>query len=134
VLILVAARSPDVLLGSEATRAQEAAGWHRAVAFTVDGLGCAGSSAAWGLAADLLRADPARTGVAIAHASRPTGVDRVRPPVTVAGDGAFAMTIERGGSPVLRAHRLETDGSFHDLFRVDYKLGPWYEWPGGGAA
>ena len=34
----------------------------------------------------------------------------------------------RGGRPVLRAHRMETDGSFHDLFRVDYKQTPWYEW------
>jgi 3-oxoacyl-[acyl-carrier-protein] synthase-3 len=127
-LLLVAARSPDVLLGSEATRAQAAARLDRTVAFTVDGLGCTGSSAAWGLAADLLRADPHRTSVAIAHASRPTGADRVRPPVTVTGDGAFALTIERGGSPVLRAHRLETDGDFHDLFHVDYKQAPWYEW------
>jgi 3-oxoacyl-[acyl-carrier-protein] synthase-3 len=38
------------------------------------------------------------------------------------------MTVQRGGSPVLRAHRLQTDGAFHDLFHVDYKQGPWYEW------
>lgn len=38
------------------------------------------------------------------------------------------MTMVRGGRPVLRAHRQETDGSFHDLFRVDYKQAPWYEW------
>jgi 3-oxoacyl-[acyl-carrier-protein] synthase-3 len=52
----------------------------------------------------------------------------VRYPVTVIGDGAYAMTIVRGGRPLLRAHRQETDGSFHDLFRVDYKQVPWYEW------
>ena len=23
---------------------------------------------------------------------------------------------------------METDGSFHDLFSVDYKQAPWYEW------
>jgi 3-oxoacyl-[acyl-carrier-protein] synthase III len=127
-LIMVAPRAPDVLLGSCATRAQAAAGLAGTVALTLDGLGCAGSSGAWGLAADLLRADQRRMSVAIAHASRPAGVARIRPPVSVIGDGAFAMTVERGGSPVLRAHRMSTDGMFHDLFRVDYKQGPWYEW------
>ncbi|MFE5297083.1 3-oxoacyl-[acyl-carrier-protein] synthase III C-terminal domain-containing protein [Streptomyces sp. NPDC056632] len=128
VLLHVGARSPDVLLGSDACHAQAAAGLPGAFAFTLDGLGCTGSSAAWGLAADLLRADPARRQVLVTHASRPTGVDRIRPPVTVTGDGAFALTVERGGRPVLRAHRAETDGTFHDLFQVDYKQAPWYEW------
>jgi 3-oxoacyl-[acyl-carrier-protein] synthase-3 len=127
-LILVAARAPDVLLGSDAGHVQAAAGLTGTVSFTIDGLGCAGSSAAWGLAAELLAASPRRRGVLIAHASRPTGADRVRYPVTVIGDGGCAMTIVRGGRPVLRAHRMETDGSFHDLFGVDYRQAPWYEW------
>jgi 3-oxoacyl-[acyl-carrier-protein] synthase-3 len=128
VLLLVAPRAPDVLLGSDAGRVQAGCGLRPGFAFTVDGLGCTGSSAAWGLAADLLAADPARETVLIAHASRPTGVDRIRYPVTVIGDGACAMTIVRGGRPVLRSHRIRTDGSFHDLFRVDYKAVPAYEW------
>jgi 3-oxoacyl-[acyl-carrier-protein] synthase-3 len=128
VLLLVAPRAPDVLLGSDAGHVQAASGTGATVAFTVDGLGCAGSSAAWGLAADLLRADESRCGVLIAHASRPTGADRVRFPVTVIGDGACAMTVVRGGRPVLRAHRMRTDGAFHDLFTVDYKQVPAYEW------
>lgn len=128
VLLLVAPRAPDVLLGSDATRVQAGSGMRPGLAFTVDGLGCTGSSAAWGLAADLLAADPSRECVVIAHASRPTGVDRVRFPVTVIGDGACAMTLVRGGRPVLRAHRARSDGEFHDLFSVDYKQVPWYEW------
>ncbi len=128
VLLLVAPRAPDVLLGSDATRVQAACGARPGLAFTVDGLGCTGSSAAWGLAADLLAADPSRECVLIAHASRPTAVDRVRFPVTVIGDGACAMTIVRGGRPALRAHRVRSDGEFHDLFAVDYKQVPWYEW------
>jgi 3-oxoacyl-[acyl-carrier-protein] synthase-3 len=127
VLILVGPRAPDVLLGSDCTRVQAGASLP-GVAFTIDGLGCTGSSAAWGLARDLLVADPSRRAVAIAHASRPTGVDRVRYPVTVIGDGAYAMTLVPGGRPVLRAHRVESDGAFHDLFTVDYKQVPWYEW------
>ncbi|MEV6684101.1 3-oxoacyl-[acyl-carrier-protein] synthase III C-terminal domain-containing protein [Streptomyces sp. NPDC051130] len=128
ILLLVGPRAPDVLLGSDVGQVQSEAGLASAFAFTVDGLGCTGSSAAWALARDLLAADPAREQVVIAHASRPTGVDRIRFPVTVVGDAAFAMTMVRGGRPVLRAHRQETDGSFHDLFRVDYKEAAWYEW------
>ncbi|MFG2713686.1 3-oxoacyl-[acyl-carrier-protein] synthase III C-terminal domain-containing protein [Streptomyces goshikiensis] len=127
-LLLVGPRAPDVLLGSDVARVQSEATLTSAFAFTVDGLGCTGSSAAWALARDLLAADPSREQVVITHASRPTGVDRIRFPVTVVGDAAYAMTMVRGGRPVLRAHRQQTDGSFHDLFRVDYKEAPWYEW------
>ncbi|MFF3500494.1 3-oxoacyl-[acyl-carrier-protein] synthase III C-terminal domain-containing protein [Streptomyces sp. NPDC003247] len=127
-LMLVGPRAPDVLLGSDVCRIQADAKLDGAFAFTVDGLGCTGSSAAWALGRDLLLADPSRQSVLIAHGSRPTGLDRVRYPVTVIGDGACAMTLVRGGRPVLRAHRMETDGSFHDLFRVDYKDVPYYEW------
>jgi 3-oxoacyl-[acyl-carrier-protein] synthase-3 len=128
VLLLVGPRAPDVLLGSDPCQVQAEAKLTSTFAFTVDGLGCTGSSAAWALARDLLVADRGRDRVLITHASRPTGVDRVRYPVTVIGDGAYAMTMVRGGRPELRAHRMETDGSFHDLFRVDYKQAPWYEW------
>lgn len=127
-LLLVGPRAPDVLLGSDACRVQSEAKLTSAFAFTVDGLGCTGSSAAWALARDLLVADPSREQVVITHASRPTGVDRIRFPVTVVGDAAYAMTMVRGGRPVLRAHRQLTDGDFHDLFRVDYKDAHWYEW------
>jgi 3-oxoacyl-[acyl-carrier-protein] synthase-3 len=128
VLMMVGPRSPDVLLGSDVGRVQADIKLTSAFAFTVDGLGCTGSSAAWALARDLLLADPAKQSVLITHASLPTGADRVRYPVTVIGDGAYAMTMVRGGRPVLKAHRMETDGTFHDLFKVDYKQSPWYEW------
>ena len=127
-LLLVGARAPDVLLGSDVCRVQADSGLSGTFSFTVDGLGCTGSSAAWSLARDLLTAQPERDSVLIAHASRPTGVNRVRYPVTVVGDGGFAMTMVRGGRPALRAHRMATDGRFHDLFRVDYRRAPWYEW------
>ncbi|RSM62499.1 3-oxoacyl-ACP synthase [Amycolatopsis sp. WAC 01376] len=128
ILLMVGPRSPDVLLGSDVCRVQAENKLDSAFAFSVDGLGCTGSSAAWALARDLLVADPGRESVLITHTSRPTGADRIRFPVTVVGDGAYAMTMVRGGRPVLRGHRQETDGSFNDLFRVDYKQTPWYEW------
>lgn len=128
VLVVVGARAPEVLLGSDSGRIASEAGLTKAFSFVLDGLGCTGSSSAWSLARDLLVADPSRQSVMIAHASRPVALDRVRHPVTVVGDGAFAMTLVRGGRPVLRAHRQHTDGRFHDLLQVDYKNAPWYEW------
>ncbi|MEU1727062.1 3-oxoacyl-[acyl-carrier-protein] synthase III C-terminal domain-containing protein [Actinomadura sp. ATCC 39365] len=128
VLLHVAGRAPDTLLGSDATKIQHEAKMPARMALTVDGLGCVGSSAAWGLARDLLLADPGRERILVTHGSKPTGRLRVRPPVTVVGDGAFAMTLVRGGRPYLESHALETDGSYHDLFRVDYKRVAWHGW------
>ncbi|MER5206201.1 3-oxoacyl-[acyl-carrier-protein] synthase III C-terminal domain-containing protein [Streptomyces sp. NPDC002825] len=127
-MILIGPRAPEVLIGSDACHVQYESGLPHTFPFTLDGLGCAGSSAAWSLARDLLVADPSRESILITYASRPTGVDRIRFPVTVIGDGAFAMTLVRGGRPVLRAHRMEADGRFHGLFRVDYKNTPVSEW------
>ncbi|WP_432103586.1 3-oxoacyl-[acyl-carrier-protein] synthase III C-terminal domain-containing protein [Streptomyces sp. bgisy091] len=127
-MVHIASRAPDVLIGSDACHIQHAAQLPGTFPLTVDGLGCAGSSVAWALARDLLLADPSRDSVLITYGSRPTGVDRVRFPVTVIGDGAFAMTMVRGGRPVLKAHRQEADGSFHDLFKVDYKRTPYDRW------
>ncbi|MDR3032884.1 MAG: 3-oxoacyl-ACP synthase [Kitasatospora sp.] len=127
-VIHIGSRAPDVLIGSDAGKIAHLAGLTSTFPFTVDGLGCAGSSAAWGLGRDLLLGDPDRESVLITYGSRPTGVDRVRNPVTVIGDGAFAMTLVRGGRPVLKAHRMEADSSFHDLFKVDYKNTPRSQW------
>ncbi|CAA9287667.1 MAG: hypothetical protein AVDCRST_MAG41-4135 [uncultured Corynebacteriales bacterium] len=127
-LILIGPRAPEVLIGSDACQVQFESGLRDTFPFTLDGLGCAGSSAAWSLARDLIVADPSRESVLITYASRPTGADRIRYPVTVIGDGAFAMTLVRGGRPVLRAHRMAADGRFHGLFRVDYKNSPPEQW------
>jgi 3-oxoacyl-[acyl-carrier-protein] synthase III len=127
-LIVIGPRAPEVLIGSEACHVQFESGLRTAFPFTLDGLGCAGASAAWSLARDLLVADPGRESVLITYASRPTGADRIRYPVTVIGDGAFAMTLVRGGRPVLRAHRMAADGRFHGLFRVDYRNSPPDRW------
>ncbi|MFF0627207.1 3-oxoacyl-[acyl-carrier-protein] synthase III C-terminal domain-containing protein [Streptomyces sp. NPDC004296] len=127
-MLHIGSRAPDVLIGSDAGKIAHLAGLDGTFPFTVDGLGCAGSSAAWGLGRDLLLGDPGRKSVLITYGSRPTAADRVRRPVTVIGDGAFAMTLVRGGRPVLKAHRMEVDSSFHDLFKVDYKHRPWSQW------
>ncbi|MCF3123572.1 MULTISPECIES: 3-oxoacyl-[acyl-carrier-protein] synthase III C-terminal domain-containing protein [Streptomyces] len=127
-LLHIGSRAPDVLIGSDSGKIAHLAGLTGTFPFTIDGLGCAGSSAAWGLGRDLLLGDPSRESVLITYGSRPTAADRVRRPVTVVGDGAFAMTLVKGGRPVLKAHRMEADSSFHDLFKVDYKHHPWSQW------
>ncbi|MEU5023768.1 3-oxoacyl-[acyl-carrier-protein] synthase III C-terminal domain-containing protein [Streptomyces milbemycinicus] len=124
----IGSRAPDVLIGSDAGKISHLSGLSGTFPFTIDGLGCAGSSAAWGLGRDLILGDPARQSVLITYGSRPTAAARVRRPVTVIGDGAFAMTLVRGGRPVLKAHRMEADSSFHDLFKVEYKDQPWSQW------
>ncbi|MFE2726863.1 3-oxoacyl-[acyl-carrier-protein] synthase III C-terminal domain-containing protein [Kitasatospora sp. NPDC059327] len=127
-MIHVAPRPAEALLGSDAHRIQHGAGLASTFPFTVGGQGCAGASVAWALARDLLLADPGRRSVLVAHGSRPDDRSRVRHPVTVVGDGAFAMTMVRGGRPVLKAHRMEADGSFNDLFRGNYARTPGQEW------
>jgi 3-oxoacyl-[acyl-carrier-protein] synthase-3 len=125
---MIGPRAPDVLLGSDAAAVQDSAAMRSAFAFSVGDVGCTGSSFSWALARDLLIATPAYNCIVLAYVSRPIGINRIRYPVTVIGDGAFAMTMRSGGRPALRAHRMEMDGAFHDLFHVDYRMSPWYEW------
>ncbi|WP_329174659.1 3-oxoacyl-[acyl-carrier-protein] synthase III C-terminal domain-containing protein [Streptomyces sp. NBC_01477] len=127
-MIQIASRPAEALPGSDAHRIHNRVGLTSAFPFTVGGLGCAGASVAAALARDLLLADPARHSVLLAYGSRPADGDRVRYPVAVVGDGAFAMTIARGGRPVLKAHRMQADGIFNDLYRVDHKRAPGQEW------
>ncbi|MFD4701986.1 3-oxoacyl-[acyl-carrier-protein] synthase III C-terminal domain-containing protein [Streptomyces niveus] len=115
VMIHIAARPGEGDVGTDAGRVQHAAGMTAAFPFTVAGSGCAASAVAWALARDLLAADPARRGVLVTYGSRPADGNRVRHPVMIVGDGAFAMTLVRGGRPVLLAHRMRADGRFHDL-------------------
>jgi 3-oxoacyl-[acyl-carrier-protein] synthase-3 len=126
-MIQIASRPPEVLIGSDACRIQAGAGLASTFPLTVGGLGCTAASVAWALARDLLLADPGRHSVLLTYGSKPAGDSRVRHPVAIVGDGAFAMTMVRGGRPVLKAHRMEADGSFNDLYRADYKRVPGQE-------
>ncbi|MET9556761.1 3-oxoacyl-[acyl-carrier-protein] synthase III C-terminal domain-containing protein [Streptomyces sp. NPDC006645] len=114
VMIHIAARPGEGDVGTDAARVQHAAGM-TAFPFTVAGSGCAASAVAWGLARDLLAADPTRRSVMVTYGSRPADGGRVRHPVMVVGDGAFAMTLVRSGRPALVAHRMRADGRFHEL-------------------
>lgn len=126
--ILVGGRFPELLMASEATRAQRDAGLTGGIALGVSELGCVSVSAALLIARGLLAADPALPGVLLAHGSRPPGPRRYRRPVTVNGDGAMALHLSHDGPLRILDIALETSGEYWDLFQVDYQGVPFDDW------
>lgn len=126
--VLVGGRFPELLMASEATRAQRDAGLTGGPAFGVSELGCVSISAALMVARGLLAADPALPGVVLAHGSRPPGPRRYRRPVTVNGDGAMALHLSHDGPLRILDMTLETNGEYWDLFQVDYLDQPYDSW------
>ncbi|MFT7839210.1 3-oxoacyl-ACP synthase [Saccharothrix sp. BKS2] len=127
VVITVEPRAPEALVSSDATRLQAALGAHRALAFSVGGLGCASLAPALLTASGLLRTPDVRT-VLVAHGSKPATPRRYRHPVTVNGDGGGALVLTRSGDVRIRDVLLETNGDYADLFRVSYRDRPFAEW------
>ncbi|MEU5978859.1 3-oxoacyl-ACP synthase [Streptomyces sp. NPDC047315] len=129
-LLLVQGRVPEYLLASEATRLQHRLGAHRAFATGVGDLGCVSVSAAFALGSALLRGDPrCRTVLVVAAARTPTRA-RYRPPMTLLGDGAAAvlLTVDGEGTHELVDQIVRSDGSYADLFRIDYRDLPSRDW------
>jgi 3-oxoacyl-[acyl-carrier-protein] synthase III len=126
--VLVGGRYPQALMASEATKAQRDAGLNSQLAFGVTELGCVSISAGLLVARGLLAADPAMSGVVLAHGSRPPGPRRYRRPVTVNGDGAMALHLSQDGPLRILDMTLETNGEYWDLFRVDYLDRPFESW------
>lgn len=126
--LLVGGRFPELLMASEATRAQRDSGLTSGPALGVSELGCVSISAALMVGRGLLAADPALPGVVLAHGSRPPGPRRYRRPVTVNGDGAMALHLSHDGSLRIVDMTLETNGEYWDLFGVDYLDRPYDSW------
>ncbi|MEV0245281.1 3-oxoacyl-ACP synthase [Nocardia sp. NPDC050712] len=129
-LLVVGGRAPRYLMTSEATRLQHRLGADRAFVAGVGELGCASISAAFTLAAGLLRGDPrCGTVLIVAAASAPTRF-RYRAPMTVLGDGAAAVLLSTAatGRYQLVDHLVRSDGKYADLFRIDYRDVPQREW------
>ncbi len=126
--VLVGGRYPELLMASEATRAQREAGLTGGPAFGVGELGCVSISAALLVARGLLAADPALPGVVLAHGSTPPGPRRYRRPVTVNGDGAMALHLSHDGPLRILDMTLETNGEYWDLFQVAYLDQPYDSW------
>ncbi|MFD1935540.1 3-oxoacyl-[acyl-carrier-protein] synthase III C-terminal domain-containing protein [Nonomuraea mangrovi] len=120
-LILVEPRAPQDLLISAATRLQETLGLHQALTFSVGGLGCASLTPALLAARGLLAADPELHHVLVAHGSKPATPGRYRHPVTLNGDSGQALLLARTGPVRVLDLLQETNGSYWDLFRVDFR-------------
>ncbi|WP_194815757.1 3-oxoacyl-ACP synthase [Nocardia sp. XZ_19_385] len=129
-LLVVGGRAPRYLMASEATRLQHRLGAERAFVAGVGELGCASISAAFTLAAGLLRGDPhCGTVLIVAAATAPTRF-RYRAPMTLLGDGAGAVLLStaKTGRYQLVDHMVRSDGKYADLFRIDYRDLPQRDW------
>lgn len=127
-LVVVQGRVPELLMTSEATRIQAAAGAARATTFSVADLGCVSINSAFLVATALLDANPSWANVLIAHGSKPPAPRRFRYPVTVNGDGGVAVLVTREATPRILEIAIETNGEYWDLYRVDFKDKPHREW------
>lgn len=128
-LILVQGRAPQYLLASEATRLQSRIGATRATTLGVGDLGCVSVSAALDVAVALLRGRPAWRHVLVAMGAVSATAERYRPPMTVLGDAGAAVLVTREpGRWRWVDHALRSDGSYADLFRIDYREVPASRW------
>lgn len=127
-VILIEPRAAEALSSSEATRLQAELGADQGWAFSVGGLGCASVVPALLTAAGRLAADPHTAHILVAHGSKPVTARRYRHPVTVNGDSGQALLVGRDGPLRVRDILLETSGEYWDLFRVDYRDGPFDGW------
>ncbi|MFI6640491.1 3-oxoacyl-[acyl-carrier-protein] synthase III C-terminal domain-containing protein [Streptomyces sp. NPDC050504] len=127
-LLVVGSRAPEYLMSSESTRITREAGLDVGLSFSVSDLGCVSISAALLTASALLSATPDWSSVLIAHGCVPPGPSRLRYPVTVNGDAGLALLVRREERMRVLDVAVETDGSFWDLFRVDYRDVPSQQW------
>jgi 3-oxoacyl-[acyl-carrier-protein] synthase-3 len=128
-LILVQGRAPRYLLASEATRLQARLGATRATTLSVGDLGCVSVSAAIEVGVALLRGRPAWRNVLVAMGAVAATPQRYRPPMTVLGDAGAAVLLSREtGRWGWVDHALRSDGSYADLFHIDYRDVPASQW------
>lgn len=128
-VLLLEGRAPSQLMASGAARLQAAVGASQALAFTLGDLGCVSIAAALEMVQGLLA--NGRKRALIAYGSRPATPRRFRYPVTVLGDGGFALTVTQDAARNrILSHRVEVNGDYWDLFSVDVRdkaPGEWRE-------
>lgn len=127
-LVCVQPRVPEYLMASGATRLQADLGAARALTFGVGDLGCVTVNAALVLGRALLLANPPWQHVLVAHGSQPPGPRRYRHPVTISGDGGVAAVLGRRSGSRIVDQIVETNGSYWDLYRVEFKDRPTADW------
>ncbi|MCX4657948.1 3-oxoacyl-[acyl-carrier-protein] synthase III C-terminal domain-containing protein [Streptomyces uncialis] len=127
-LVVIESRAPRQLMASDATRLQDLLGAHRALTFSVGGLGCVSITPALLTARGLLAADHDLEHVLVVHGSKPATPTRYRHPVTVNGDAGQAVLLARTGPVRVLDVLQETNGAYWDLFHVPFRDRPVAEW------
>jgi 3-oxoacyl-[acyl-carrier-protein] synthase-3 len=120
-IIYIRSRLPETLVTSEAMRLQYELGATKATAYSMGDLGCADMSMAIKLGYDHLLANPWAEYVLVAHGCKPFSPYRFRYPVTITGDGGLALVLARTDENRIRDIRFDVNGSYWDLFKMEYR-------------
>jgi 3-oxoacyl-[acyl-carrier-protein] synthase III len=121
VIIYIKSRTPDYLISSEATRLKHAIKAERAITFGLTDLGCADISMALKLSRDFLLANRRYNNILIAYGNKQFSSSRFRYPVNILGDGGIAVLIGRTEENKIIDIQLDANGSYWDLFRLNYR-------------
>ncbi|TNE55277.1 MAG: hypothetical protein EP338_04760 [Bacteroidetes bacterium] len=120
-IIYIKSRTPQYLISSEASRLKYDLQAEKAQVFSISDLGCTDSTMAVKLARDLLLANRRAKHVLVCYGSKKYASVRFRYPVTFTGDGGVACLIGRGEEHVIKDIRIDTNGSYWELFKIDYQ-------------
>lgn len=122
--IHIKSRAPAYLMSSEAMQIQSAVDLSKAISFSMSDLGCVDISVALQLCNQLIEANPAAV-ILVTAVSTPYTDQRLRVPVTFLGDGAMALLVSTKGEYKLLDIHIDMNGSYWDLYQVDYQKGDW---------
>jgi 3-oxoacyl-[acyl-carrier-protein] synthase-3 len=120
-ILYIQSRMPEHFISSEATRLQHDISAQKAICFSLSNLGCADSSMAIKLAKDLLSSNKKAKNVLICYGNKLHSPYRFRYPVTVMGDGGVAAIIGRTDRNKILDIRVESNGKYWDLFKLEYR-------------
>lgn len=126
-VIYIKSRIPEYFISSEAARLQQSLNLDNDTKIiTLSDYGCADSSIAISLATDLL-ANEKINNILILYGSKKYLNSRFRYPVTVMTDMGVSCIVGKSDSekyPAIIDIEIQTNGKYHDLFKIDYKGKP----------
>lgn len=120
-ILYIQSRMPEHFMSSEATRLQYDIKAAKSLCFSLSNLGCTDSSMALKLAKDLLIANRQANNVLICYGNKLFSNYRFRYPVTIIGDGGVAALVSRTEDNKISDISIESNGSYWDLFKLEYK-------------
>lgn len=127
VVIVLRTKNPEYIMSSEATKVQFEIGAKNAIAFNIDGLGCANINAAMHIVKSYLSNNSSIQNVLVTFGSNPYTNNHYRHPVTIVGNGGFGAVFTRDNSCVLDVE-YQTNGKYWDIFKVETNSVKKSEW------